>query len=73
MFETHFLFVYLVYILAFVGAVLMLFLSVVLMLPISTLKAPTRFKSLAILSIMLEPVNVFELLLVLVMLLIVIQ
>jgi hypothetical protein len=37
MYQTQFLFVYLVYILAFVGAVLMLFLSVVLMLPISTI------------------------------------
>ena len=34
--STHFLFVYIVYIMAFIGAVLMLFLSVVLMLPIST-------------------------------------
>jgi hypothetical protein len=37
MYTTQFLFIYLVYILAFIGAVLMLFLSVVLMLPISTL------------------------------------
>ena len=34
---THFLFVYIVYIMAFIGAVLMLFLSVVLMLPISAI------------------------------------
>jgi len=37
MWETPFLFIYIVYILAFIGAVLMLFLSVVLMLPISSI------------------------------------
>jgi NADH:ubiquinone oxidoreductase subunit 6 (subunit J) len=37
------LFIYLVYILAFVGAVLMLFLSVVLMLPISTIHKSSFF------------------------------
>ena len=40
--ETHFLFIYLVYILAFIGAVLMLFLSVVLMLPISTISSTSQ-------------------------------
>lgn len=46
MWETQFLFIYLVYILAFVGAVLMLFLSVVLMLPISTLQSARNFSFL---------------------------
>lgn len=42
-YETQFLFIYLVYILAFVGAVLMLFLSVVLILPISTTNSVSSF------------------------------
>jgi len=41
--ETQFLFIYLVYILAFVGAVLILFLSVVLILPISTTNSVSSF------------------------------
>jgi len=41
--ETQFLFIYLVYILAFVGAVLILFLSVVLILPISATNSVSSF------------------------------
>jgi NADH:ubiquinone oxidoreductase subunit 6 (subunit J) len=53
MFVTQFLFVYLVYILAFVGAVLMLFLSVVLMLPISTL----NYSSASVMTLLLQSVH----------------
>lgn len=52
MWETPFLFVYIVYILAFIGAVLMLFLSVVLMLPISSIHYKgSPFLMLAVMNI----------------------
>jgi NADH:ubiquinone oxidoreductase subunit 6 (subunit J) len=43
---TEMLFIYIVYILAFIGAIIMLFLSVVLMLPASVTASPTQNNSL---------------------------
>jgi len=50
MYQTEITMIFLVYILAFIGAVIMLFLSVVLMLPISLFSAQ-RFYNLSILII----------------------
>jgi NADH:ubiquinone oxidoreductase subunit 6 (subunit J) len=43
---TEMLFIYIVYVLAFVGAIIMLFLSVVLMLPASVTASPIQNNSL---------------------------
>jgi len=56
--ETQFLFIYLVYILAFVGAVLILFLSVVLILPISTTSSVSSFM---LLVSDIQPYNKYDL------------